>query len=76
MPIINSIVNWINFKRIYNIDLFKQYPYNVQKETFIKLISKSRETEWGLKYGYSDKLTIEKFQEKVPLQTYEESSLA
>jgi hypothetical protein len=72
MPIINSIVNWINFKRIYTIDLFKQYPYNVQKETFTKLISKSKETEWGLKYGYSDKFSIEKFQEKVPLQTYEE----
>jgi len=72
MPIINSIVNWINFKRIYNIDLFKQYPYNVQKETFTKLISRAKETEWGLKYAYSEKFSIEKFQEKVPLQTYEE----
>jgi len=72
MPIINSIVNWINFKRIYNIDLFKQYPYNVQNETFTKLVSRAKETEWGLRYGYSDKLSIEKFQEKVPLQTYEE----
>ena len=72
MPIINSIVNWINFKRIYNIDLFKQYPYNVQKETFTKIISRAKETEWGLRYGYSDKLSIEKFQERVPLQTYEE----
>jgi hypothetical protein len=72
MPIINSIVNWINIKRIYNIDLFKQYPFNVQEETFTKLVSKAKETEWGLKYGYSDKFSIEKFQEKVPLQTYEE----
>jgi len=72
MPIINSIVNWINFKRIYNINLFKQYPYNVQKETFAKLVSRSKETEWGLKYGYSDRLSIEKFQDKVPLQSYEE----
>lgn len=72
MPIINSIVNWINFKRIYNIDLFRQYPFNVQKETFQKLISRAKDTEWGLKYSYSDKLSIEKFQEKVPLQTYEE----
>jgi len=72
MPIINSIVNWINIKRIYNIDLFKKYPYNVQKETFTKLVSKAVDTEWGLKYGYSGKLSIEKFQDKVPLQTYEE----
>lgn len=72
MPIINSIVNWINLKRIYSIDLFKEYPYNVQKETFSKLISRAKDTEWGLKYGYSDNFTIEKFQEKVPLQSYEE----
>ena len=72
MPIINSIVNWINVKRIYNIDLFKEYPYNVQKEVFTKLVSKASDTEWGQKYGYTDKLSIEKFQEKVPLQTYEE----
>lgn len=72
MPILNSIVNWMNVKRIYNIDLFKKYPYNVQEETFTKLVSRAQTTEWGIKYGYSDKLSIEAFQEKVPLQTYDE----
>jgi hypothetical protein len=72
MPIINSIFNWINVKRIYNIDLFKKYPFNVQQENFSKLISRAKETEWGVKYGYSENLSIKEFQEKVPLQTYEE----
>ncbi len=72
MPIINSIVNWLNVKRIYNIDLFKKYPYNVQKEVFTKLITFARETEWGERFGYHEKMSIEEFQKNVPLQTYEE----
>lgn len=48
------------------------YPFNVQKEAFSKLISFAKETEWGLKYGYHDDLTIEEFQKNVPIQNYED----
>ena len=71
MTIINSIVNWLNIKRIYNIELFKKYPFNVQKETFIKIISRSTDTEWGKMYGYHEEMSIEEFQQNVPLQTYD-----
>lgn len=72
MPVINSIVNWLNIKRIYDINLFMKYPYNVQKETFTKLISFASETEWGKKYGFHEDLSIEEFQKSVPLQTYDD----
>jgi hypothetical protein len=72
MPIINSIVSWLNVKRIYNIELFRKYPYNVQKETFGKLVSFAAETDWGLKHDYHDDMSIQEFQEKVPIQTYDE----
>ena len=72
MPVINSIVNWLNIKRIYSIDLFMQYPYNVQKETFTKLISFASETQWGQKYGYHEDLSIEEYQKTVPIQSYDE----
>jgi hypothetical protein len=72
MPIINSIVNWLNIKRIYNIDLFRNYPFNVQKETFNKLISRAEETEWGKKYSYSENMSVEDFQKNVPFQSYED----
>lgn len=49
-----------------------QYPFNVQKETFTKLISFASETEWGLKYGFHEDLTIEEFQKNVPLQSYDD----
>lgn len=52
-----------------------KYPFNVQKETFSKLISFASETEWGLKYGYHEDMTIEEFQKNIPIQTYEDVKL-
>lgn len=49
-----------------------KYPFNVQKETFSKLISFASETEWGLKYGYHEDMTIEEFQKNIPIQSYED----
>ena len=40
MPLINSIVSWLNVKRMSQIDLFKKYPFDVQQETILKLIQK------------------------------------
>lgn len=72
MPIINSIASWLMIKRLTQIDLMKKYPHNVQRDTFIKLISKAKNTEWGIKYDYESINTVKKFQERVPLQDYED----
>ncbi len=72
MPFINSIVNWFNIKRIYNIELFKKHPFDVQKDTFNNLISRALNTEWGKKYGYHEEMTIEEYQNTVPLQNYDQ----
>lgn len=72
MPIINSIVKWINIKRLHSIELFKLYPVDVQEETFYKLVKRADTTEWGQKYDFRSINTIKQFQERVPLQTYED----
>lgn len=72
MPILTSIISWLNIKRIAQINLMREYPYNVQLETFQKLIEKAKYTEWGKKYDYENIETIEDFQAKVPLQDYED----
>ena len=72
MEIINSIVTWVMKKRIHDIDLYRKYPHEVQQELFQNLITKAKGTEWGKKYGYSDKLSVREFQERVPISTYEE----
>jgi hypothetical protein len=72
MPIITSLVKWFNIKRMAQIDLMRNYPFNVQQDIFNQLISKAADTEWGHKYRYSSFEGIKDFQESVPLQHYED----
>ncbi|QHL89434.1 hypothetical protein GU926_12475 [Nibribacter ruber] len=59
-------------KRVHQIDLFRKYPHDVQSELFSNLINTAKNTEWGKQYGYSDKLSVREFQERVPICTYED----
>lgn len=72
MPLITSIVNWLNVKRAHQIDLFRKHPFEIQKETLFKLLTIAADTEWGMKHEYASIKTIEEYQKRVPLQTYEE----
>lgn len=68
----NSIFAWIIKKRIHQIDLFKQYPLEVQEELFSKMIHNAAYTEFGLKYNFKDITSYSDFKNHVPLSTYEE----
>ena len=68
MPLINSIISWFNVKRLHQIELFKKYPGNVQREIFMKLIRQAEETEWGKKYHYNEIESINQFQARVPFK--------
>lgn len=72
MPIIPSIFKWLNTKRINQIELFKKYPVETQQETIYKLLAKAASTEWGLKYQYSSISSIKDYQNRFPVQTYED----
>ena len=72
MPLITSIVNWLNFKRVTQIDLFRKYPQQVQHECFTKLIDKAANTEWGKMHDFKSIQNITDFQARVPLQTYDD----
>ncbi|TKG93362.1 GH3 auxin-responsive promoter family protein [Puteibacter caeruleilacunae] len=72
MPLLNSLINWINIKRIYQIELFCKYPNDVQREVLFNLLKKARDTEWGKKYDYRSIDSIEQFQQRIPLQHYED----
>ncbi|MEZ5071148.1 MAG: GH3 auxin-responsive promoter family protein [Bacteroidales bacterium] len=72
MPLLNSIISWVNVKRLHQIDLFRKYPFDVQMEVFEKLIDQASRTTWGLQYGYDSIATVEQFQERVPISTYED----
>ncbi len=72
MPFINSIINWLNVKRIYQIQLYREHPHDIQNEVLSQLLEKASETEWGRAYNYSGISSVEEFKEQIPLQTYEE----
>jgi hypothetical protein len=72
MAIIPSIVNWLNSKRLNQIELFKKYPEETQEEVLYKLLAKASNTEWGRKHDYSSISTIKKYQDRIPIQTYED----
>ena len=72
MPIIPSIINWLNVKRINQIELFKKYPFETQKATLYELLAKAASTEWGKKYNYSSITSIKEYQSRFTVQTYED----
>jgi len=72
MPVINSIINWVNFKRIYQIELFKKHPHEVQREALFQLLDEASNTEFGLKYNFKGIRTEKEFREQVPVQSYDD----
>jgi len=72
MAIIPSILNLLGSKRIKQIEHFKKYPVETQQKTIKKLLSQAANTEWGKKYDYASITSIAEYQNRCPLQTYED----
>ena len=72
MPLINSIISWVNVKRLHQIELFMKYPFDVQQEVFFKLTEQALRTTWGIQYGYDSISSIREYQERVPISTYDD----
>ena len=72
MPLLNSVVQWLNFKRIYQIQLYHEHPLEIQNEVLFSLLNSARETEWGTAHDYDKIASHKDFQHAVPLQKYED----
>lgn len=71
MAIVNSIINWINYKRIYEIDLYREHAREIQEEVLFNLLNTAKSTEWGEKYDYANTKSWEYYKENVPVSRYE-----
>lgn len=71
MALINSVISWLMKKRIHQIELFMQYPEEVQQEWLRKLLVTARNTEWGRKYDFKSISSPELFKSRIPLQDYD-----
>jgi len=72
MPLFSSIYSWLSIKRMKQIELMREYPYEFQKEIFFNLIKKAQKTEFGRQHGFDDITSISTFQEQVPVNTYDD----
>ena len=74
MPLFSSLYAWLSVKRMKQIELMREYPFEFQREVFFNLINKSEKTEIGKLYGFKEIDNIAVFQQRVPVSTYDEIS--
>ncbi|MCY1721656.1 GH3 auxin-responsive promoter family protein [Prolixibacteraceae bacterium Z1-6] len=72
MPVLNSVIKWINIKRNYQIQYYREYPHEIQNETLFELIQNAKRTEWGKIHKFNEIKTHKEFQQSNPLQTYDD----
>ena len=72
MRFFNTIINKYSSKRLAEIDNFKKNPIQIQEKTLQKLISNSKNSEFGKKYDLSKNKTYSTFQQNLPIHEYED----
>lgn len=72
MELLNSIFTWIIKKRYHQIEFFQKYPHEVQAEVLENLLATAKDTEVGRKHDFASIKSMARFQEQLPLQTYED----
>ena len=72
IPLVNSIATWFLKKRIHQMELFIKYPEEVQAELLKKLLEKTKNTEYGKKYLFSEISNYKEYAQRVPIRSYED----
>lgn len=67
----NSIFAWVMKKRLHQIDLFRKYPFEVQREVFEKLIQQGESSDFGKHHHFASIQNYFGFKQAVPLSEYE-----
>src|SRR2546428_3764825 len=71
MTIINNIASWIMKKRIHQIELFMKYPFEVQEEWLMNLVTTAKDTEWGKRHNFRSIENSDAFKQRFPIQNYD-----
>lgn len=72
LSLINSVASWFLRKRFQQIEYFMTHPNEVQESLLMALINKAKDTELGVKYGFSSIRSYADFARQVPVTNYEE----
>jgi GH3 auxin-responsive promoter len=72
MNLLNDTVIWFMKRRLPRIQAQRERPMDFQKQVFDNLIYTAKDTIWGKMYDFSSITSIQEFQSRVPISTYEE----
>ncbi len=72
MPLINTLIQWINYKRIQQVELMRSYPEEVQQEVLANLLLKAQNTEIGKQYRFNEIEKPEQFAKRLPVVDYDQ----
>lgn len=70
--ILNTVISWFLKQRVSQIEYFKTNPHQAQYDLLFDLLEKAKATEWGKKYDYASIKDVRTFQERVPIQDYDQ----
>lgn len=68
----NSVFNWFITKRIHQIDLFRKYPLEVQREWFERLLAEGVDTQIGRDHDFDSIRTPKDFAKALPIRDYDD----
>jgi len=71
IPLFNTVLSWILKKRKYQMDMFIEYPIEVQNEVLFELLSDAKSSKLGVQYDFSNIKNYTSFANKVPIRKYE-----
>ncbi len=70
--ILNSVISWFLKQRVSQIEYFKENPHEAQDNLLFELLNKAKDTEWGKKYDYASIKDVKTYQDRVPVQDYDQ----
>jgi hypothetical protein len=74
MPFLNRLINLYSRKRFRDIAFFAKHPLLAQQKILRRLVDRAAKTEWGREHAFLAIKSIEDFQKKVPISSYDDLS--
>ncbi|MDR2979783.1 MAG: GH3 auxin-responsive promoter family protein, partial [Bacteroidales bacterium] len=71
MAFVTSVLSWFIRQRLHQIELFMKYPCDVQNDWLTKLLKAAANTEYGQLYDFKSIQSVNDFQQRIPLNTYD-----
>ena len=72
LKLVNPKMSEIGIKAHKRLDRMTRNPMETQKQFLLQLLRDNQDTEYGKKHGFADIHSIEEYQQRVPLSSYDD----